>query len=275
MAKRDTDTEIWNEDWFIDLEGPYQLFWFYVKDCCDHAGFWRPNFKRFEQISGHRINQEKFLELVNSEKQRIIILDTGKWFLVHYISFHYSILNLKNRFHNSVYETFRKNVTCENTMEYGFEVKLTSNCPQLEVNKEQRTENKEQRIKNKEKEGMGEKEIQYRPLSEKLKKRVLEHTQQKIKEQHLKAWDREVRLMVERDNRTLDQISALIDECHDMEPSLSGFTWRNQILSMGKLREKWNEGKISIGMNKINKPQIGRPLYEYERNAASKYDNIG
>jgi hypothetical protein len=166
MAKRDTDTEIWNEDWFIDLEGPYQLFWFYVKDCCDHSGFWRPNFKRFEQISGHRINQEKFLELVNSGKQRIIVLDTGKWFLVHYISFHYSILNLKNRFHNSVYETFRKNVTCENTMEYGFEVKLTSNCPQLEVNKEQRTENKEQRIKNKEKGGMGEKEIQDTPTTE-------------------------------------------------------------------------------------------------------------
>jgi hypothetical protein len=106
-----------------------------------------------------------------------------------------------------------------------------------------------------------DKNFQYRPLSEKLKKRVLEHTQQKIEEQHLKAWDREVRLMVERDNRTLDQISALIDECHDMETSLSGFTWRNQILSMGKLREKWNEGRISIGMNKINKPQIGRPLY--------------
>jgi hypothetical protein len=49
-----------------------------------------------------------------------------------------------------VYETFRKNVNCENTIDYGFEVKLTSNCPQLEVNKEQRTENKEQRIKNEE-----------------------------------------------------------------------------------------------------------------------------
>jgi hypothetical protein len=150
MSKRYTDTEIWDEDWFIDLEGPYQLFWFYVKDRCDHAGFWRPNFKRFEQISGHKIHKDKFLELANHEKQRIIVLDNGKWFLVNYISFHYSVLNLKNRFHNSVYETFRKNVNCENTIDYGFEVKLTSNCPQLEVNKEQRTENKEQRIKNEE-----------------------------------------------------------------------------------------------------------------------------
>jgi len=81
-----------------------------------------------------------------------------------------------------------------------------------------------------------------------LKKRILETRQQIIKESHLKAWVNSVRLMVEQDHRTLDDIHALIDECHNMEPTPSGFTWRSNILSMGKLREKWNEGKIFIGM---------------------------
>jgi uncharacterized protein with gpF-like domain len=86
--------------------------------------------------------------------------------------------------------------------------------------------------------------------SELLKKRVLEKRQQKITDKTLKDWSNIVRLMTERDDRTLDDIKSLINECHDMQPSPSGFTWADNILSMGKLREKWNEGKIFVGMNK-------------------------
>ena len=55
MSKRDTDTELWSEDWFLDLSDAEMLFWFYLKDRCDHAGFWRPNFKIFEASTGRRI----------------------------------------------------------------------------------------------------------------------------------------------------------------------------------------------------------------------------
>lgn len=61
--------------------------------------------------------------------------------------------------------------------------------------------------------------------------------------------------MVERDGRNLADIKALINECHDMPPRPgSGFTWAEQIRSMATMREKWNEGKISIGMNAQAKP---------------------
>ena len=46
-----------------------------------------------------------------------------------------------------------------------------------------------------------------------------------------------------------------------MEPSPNGFTWRNNILSMGKLRSNWNNGKISIGMNRKIKPKESLPSY--------------
>jgi len=86
-----------------------------------------------------------------------------------------------------------------------------------------------------------------------LKRRVLETKQKIIKESHLKAWADTVRLMVDRDKRKLEDIHTLIDECHNMPPSSSGFTWRDNILSMDTLREKWNEGRISIGMTKNQK----------------------
>lgn len=92
----------------------------------------------------------------------------------------------------------------------------------------------------------------YTWVSEKLKCRILEKRQQKITDDTIQKWNDIVRLMVERDNRKLNDIELLIDECHDMPANNNGFTWANNILSMQKLREKWNEGKIYIGMNRKN-----------------------
>ena len=96
-----------------------------------------------------------------------------------------------------------------------------------------------------------EQNYMYRPLSELLKKRVLETTQSKITESHLDTWDNECRLMVEQDKRKTEDIELLINECHNMEPrGANNFTWRKQIKSMSKLRLQWNNGNICIGMNK-------------------------
>ena len=44
MAKRFTSTEIWNEDWFLDMPAEYKLFWYYMLCECDHAGLFKVNF---------------------------------------------------------------------------------------------------------------------------------------------------------------------------------------------------------------------------------------
>ena len=125
-------------------------------------------------------------------------------------------------------------------------------------------------------EGIGGKEKpnpEHRACSLLLKTRIQERRQAKIDERRLSTWDRDVRLMVAQDGRTLDQITAIIHECHDMPPTASGFSWRDQILSMETLREKWNDGKISIGMNRgepkkstIDGEAVMRQLEEAERN---------
>ena len=99
---------------------------------------------------------------------------------------------------------------------------------------------------------------EFRECSELLRKRILERRQGKIDEKKLLSWDRDVRLMVQRDGRTVEQIKLLINECHDMPPTgRDGFTWRENILSMGTLREKWNESRIAIGMTnkKVYQPE--------------------
>lgn len=89
MAKRFTDTEIWGEDWFIELPNKYKLFWQFIKDECDNAGFWRPNKSIFQKIVGEPINISDFLNFVNTGKERISILPSGKWFIKEFFVFQY------------------------------------------------------------------------------------------------------------------------------------------------------------------------------------------
>lgn len=94
MAIRMTDTDIWEEDWFIDLPNEYKLFFLYIKDKCDHSGMWRPNRRKFTMsVHGKIILYDQFLEMVNKDPEtnqkvrRVIILENGKWFIPRFISF--------------------------------------------------------------------------------------------------------------------------------------------------------------------------------------------
>lgn len=89
MAKRLTDTEIWEQDWYIDLPNKYKLFWAYIKDKCDHSGIWRPNKGVAQKIIGEPINLDEFLQFVNIEKERVMVLPSGRWFIKDFFIFQY------------------------------------------------------------------------------------------------------------------------------------------------------------------------------------------
>jgi len=89
MAKRFTDTEIWEQDWFIDLPNKYKLLWNYIKDKCDNVGIWRPNKSLLQKIIGEPINLDEFMQFINIEKERLKILPSGRWWLKDYFVFQY------------------------------------------------------------------------------------------------------------------------------------------------------------------------------------------
>jgi hypothetical protein len=144
--KRFTDTCIWNEDWFLDAPTEFQLFWFYVKDNCNHAGIWRVNKKQFEFILGKKISLTDFLNKVNSDKERISVLASGKWYLTGFVSFQYgNILNENNRVHESIIKMLK----CYNIDISTFEVKLRSILPQKGVKLTRKDKDKEKDKDNK------------------------------------------------------------------------------------------------------------------------------
>jgi hypothetical protein len=106
MAKRFCETEIWSEDWFLDIPNEYKLLWNYIKDKCNHAGIWRPNKSQFSSFCG-QIDLKKALDFFNNGKTRIIVLESGNLFLPGFFSFQYgSTFNENNNVHSSILKNY-------------------------------------------------------------------------------------------------------------------------------------------------------------------------
>lgn len=109
MAKRFSATELWEEDWFLDMPTEYKLFWFYMLSACNHAGFYRLNLRRFCSTNEVKIDPKKAIELFNKGKKRVTELKDDLWYVEDFIVFQYGDkLNMKNRVHKSIVEYLNK-----------------------------------------------------------------------------------------------------------------------------------------------------------------------
>lgn len=115
MANRFTDTKKWDEDWYCSLGGEYQHLWNYICDYADNAGVWRPNKIGYERSTGFKVNLDSFLKKVNGDKQRIMVLDNGRWFISGFIKYQWFTkqdsfdLVLSNYHHLNLYKLLSAN----------------------------------------------------------------------------------------------------------------------------------------------------------------------
>ena len=103
MPKRLTATEKWLDPWFCGLSNENKLFWIFLLDNCDHAGFWQVNIPltKFYFGTTFEIDMPTF-------DSRIVFLSNVKWFIPKFIAFQYSVLDQSNRAHNSVIQKLKK-----------------------------------------------------------------------------------------------------------------------------------------------------------------------
>lgn len=115
MANRFVDTNRYEEDWYCELNGEYQKLWDYICDKCDNAGIWKPNKTGFQTVTKFSVNLGLFLKKINVDKERIIELENGRWFLPGFIKFQWFNkkdsydLNLSNKLHKSLYTLLKSN----------------------------------------------------------------------------------------------------------------------------------------------------------------------
>lgn len=85
MAKRQTDSNKWDDPWFFELSHQWKLVWIYILDRCDHAGVYEPNLRKLNFDLDTSLNEDEIIEVFSD---RLQVLDK-KWFIPKFILFQY------------------------------------------------------------------------------------------------------------------------------------------------------------------------------------------
>lgn len=82
MAKRFTDSELWNKDWFLELSIKQKLLVKYVFDNCDIAGILEISFRTLSFVLGEKVTKEDFYGL-----KQISFINENTVFVEDFIKF--------------------------------------------------------------------------------------------------------------------------------------------------------------------------------------------
>ncbi len=104
MAKRFTDTEIWDKEWFMKLAPKYKLLIKFIFDKCDVAGIWDANWFLASTYIGE-IVAEGDLKIF---EDHVLKISAGKFFVKDFIEFQYGTLSEKCNPHIKVISTLKK-----------------------------------------------------------------------------------------------------------------------------------------------------------------------
>ena len=114
MAKRFTDTEIWNKEWYLALSLKHKMLVKFLFDNCDCAGIYEPNFILLSFYIGEKITTEDFNKLKQVKK-----LDNGNYLIEDFLNFQYGVksyeaLNPKFSVHKGILKSLEKNQLLSN-----------------------------------------------------------------------------------------------------------------------------------------------------------------
>lgn len=104
MAKRFTDTEIWDLEWFMALNQKHKLLIKFIFDKCDVAGIWKPNWPLASVYIGEKCTVNDLETLKNQVKD----LGNGRFFVPDFVSFQYGELSEACNPHKKVISILKK-----------------------------------------------------------------------------------------------------------------------------------------------------------------------
>lgn len=105
MAKRLTDTEKWNDDWYISLCNDYRIIWQWLLDNCNHAGICKRSMKLLNMMCNTDITES---ELIKKMDGRVLSVKND-WFIPKFLLFQYDTLTNNRPVVVSVVKELEKN----------------------------------------------------------------------------------------------------------------------------------------------------------------------
>lgn len=189
MAKRFTDSELWNKDWFLELSIKKKLLVKYIFDNCDIAGFLEISFKTLSFLFGEKVTKEDFEGL-----KQIRFINENTVFVEDFIKFQNGItieeLNPNYSVHKGIIKKLNKynafitlNEPCQdlqcNTSNGSLQVKV-------KVKDKVKVKNNSSNLEEERKENLTkEKKENLKPINEELRKKLEDalRAQNKAKEE--------------------------------------------------------------------------------------------
>jgi hypothetical protein len=106
MGKRFTDTEIWDKHWFFELKPKLKCLVKFVRDKCDVAGVWYPNWALASQYVGEKVTEKELLSIDDGKQFKKF--SDGKIYCIDFIEFQYGKLSEDCRPHKKIIATLKK-----------------------------------------------------------------------------------------------------------------------------------------------------------------------
>lgn len=105
VAKRFTDTQIWEKEWFMALSPKLKCLWRYLTERCDQSGVWEVNWALASLYIGEQVASQDLKKFGD----HVEILPNGKVFIPDFINFQYGALSEKSPAHKPVFRAISKN----------------------------------------------------------------------------------------------------------------------------------------------------------------------
>jgi len=101
MPKRFVDTDIWEKEWFMSCMPTEKCLVKYVRDKCNLAGIWKPNYSLASYVIGSKVDEAMLLSIDNGNQFEK--LPDGKILCVDFVKFQYGTeLNPLSPIHKKV-----------------------------------------------------------------------------------------------------------------------------------------------------------------------------
>ena len=107
MSKRFVDTDLWQKQWFQELDAKSKLLVLYIFQNCDNAGVWNINYRLASFIIGESVT-EKDIENINSKNLMFEKFEDDKIFVLDFIKFQYGTLSENCKPHKPIIEKLKK-----------------------------------------------------------------------------------------------------------------------------------------------------------------------
>lgn len=236
MAKRFTSTEKWSDPWFRKLSPRLKCLWDWMFTQCDIAGSIDPDWG----LASFQIGEECNASDVQAFGDRVSTLPSGRLLLKCFIEFQYGELTQSCRSHVSVIAIcHRLSIPIVTPIQRGKDMySLGSSLSSLTL-KEKGNTAKIADVVPDEPKLKPELPAWCRAAAEGLKVLILKTgSSAKITEAQIKEWSSDFDKINRLDGRSVDDIRLMVKNI------FADDFWSKNIRSAGKLRLRWNEGKL-------------------------------